>query len=233
MGTACSSGPKSPRVASLGKAPSTTVPAPAAQPPIDPATFMAKLLAYTHCMRSHGIADFPDPTPSPAPTGKAAASALRPALAATSTPTTSATRPPTVLARRSCPSEGLSHLPVPLKWRSTQSSQPVPVGTGFPSFPDPKRPGRVRAPQPRPRLTAVPIGRKNVPLDCPSQRPAAGRCHQYGAKRTRLAIKQGWPINVPGKSALYTSSRTTDLQVHPLGARIRATGSLSLTYQLS
>lgn len=134
MGTACSSGPKSPRVASLGKAPSTTVPAPAAQPPIDPATFMAKLLAYTHCMRSHGIADFPDPTPSPAPTGKAAASALRPALAATSTPTTSATRPPTVLARRSCPSEGLSHLPVPLKWRSTQSSQPVPVGTGSPVF---------------------------------------------------------------------------------------------------
>ena len=65
LGAACSSGPKSPRVANLGSGPPTTVPASAAQRPIDPATFMAKLLAYTHCMRSHGIADFPDPTPGP------------------------------------------------------------------------------------------------------------------------------------------------------------------------
>lgn len=65
LGAACSSGPKSPGVASLGKVPSTTAAASAGQPTINHATRLAKLLAYTNCMRSHGIADFPDPTPWP------------------------------------------------------------------------------------------------------------------------------------------------------------------------
>jgi hypothetical protein len=65
LGAACSGGPKPAGVASLGKAPSTTAAASAAQPTINQAAFLAKMLAYTHCMRSHGIADFPDPTPGP------------------------------------------------------------------------------------------------------------------------------------------------------------------------
>lgn len=65
LAAACSSGPKSPGVAGLGKVPSTTAAASAGQPTINQATFLAKLLAYTNCMRSHGITDFPDPTAGP------------------------------------------------------------------------------------------------------------------------------------------------------------------------
>jgi hypothetical protein len=49
----------------LGKVPSTTAAVPAGQPTVNQATFLAKLLAYTNCMRRHGIADFPDPTAGP------------------------------------------------------------------------------------------------------------------------------------------------------------------------
>jgi hypothetical protein len=65
LGAACSGGPKPSGVASLGKTPSTTAPAPAGPPTINQVTFMGKLLAYAHCMRSHGIAGFPGPTPGP------------------------------------------------------------------------------------------------------------------------------------------------------------------------
>jgi hypothetical protein len=65
LGAACSSGPKTPGVAGSGTAPSTTAAASAGQTTINQASFMTKLLAYTDCMRSHGIADFPDPTAGP------------------------------------------------------------------------------------------------------------------------------------------------------------------------
>jgi len=65
LGAACSSTPKSPGVAGLGKTPSTTAASAAGQPTLNRSSSMAKLLAYTHCMRAHGIEDFPDPTPGP------------------------------------------------------------------------------------------------------------------------------------------------------------------------
>jgi hypothetical protein len=65
LGAACSGGPKSAGVASLGNTTSTTAVASGTQPNINQTTFLAKMLAYTHCMRSHGIADFPEPTPGP------------------------------------------------------------------------------------------------------------------------------------------------------------------------
>ncbi|HUB69132.1 MAG TPA: hypothetical protein VL984_01800 [Acidimicrobiales bacterium] len=54
-------------VAHLGsnsKSTTTTVVA-NGQPGLDQSAFMAKLLAYSRCMRSHGIADFPDPQIGP------------------------------------------------------------------------------------------------------------------------------------------------------------------------
>ena len=65
LGAACSSGPRSPRVAGSGSASPTTATSVAGQTTGNQSGFMAKLLAYTDCMRLHGIADFPDPTPSP------------------------------------------------------------------------------------------------------------------------------------------------------------------------
>jgi hypothetical protein len=52
-------------VASLGRTPSTTAARSGAPPAINQTSFLAKMLAYTRCMRSHGITDFPEPTPGP------------------------------------------------------------------------------------------------------------------------------------------------------------------------
>lgn len=57
---ACASSPSSPGVASLGKGHDTTVPAPAATTPGSP-NAQAELLAYSFCMRAHGVPKFPDP----------------------------------------------------------------------------------------------------------------------------------------------------------------------------
>lgn len=65
IGTACSGGHKPPGIASLGEVPSTTTPASSTQRTVSSSNFMDKLLAYAHCMQSHGFSDFPDPTPGP------------------------------------------------------------------------------------------------------------------------------------------------------------------------
>jgi len=59
---ACSSTPKSPRVAGAGT-PNTAN----ATSPNGPqsAKALAEMTAYSRCMRSHDISDFPDPTPNP------------------------------------------------------------------------------------------------------------------------------------------------------------------------
>jgi hypothetical protein len=62
---ACGGGPKSPGVAGAGNSTSTTVAAGASNGGLSQTAFLAKLLAYTNCMRSHGIADFPDPSTGP------------------------------------------------------------------------------------------------------------------------------------------------------------------------
>jgi len=61
---ACSSSPKTPGVAGL-KSTSTTAGQASGQTAINQGDFLAKMLAYTNCMRGHGIPDFPDPTPGP------------------------------------------------------------------------------------------------------------------------------------------------------------------------
>ena len=62
IAAACSSSPKSPGVAG-GDRPSTTAQAGRAGSPSSDA--LAQMMAYAKCMRGHGIADFPDPTPNP------------------------------------------------------------------------------------------------------------------------------------------------------------------------
>src|ERR1700677_161892 len=65
---ACGSSPKSPGVADIGSTPTTSAGSSNAGSPSSgglPKDFMAKLLSYSVCMRSHGIADFPDPTAGP------------------------------------------------------------------------------------------------------------------------------------------------------------------------
>lgn len=65
--TACGGGPSaSPGIAHLGSSSTTTIP-PTSEGGSSPVRSVssAKLLAYTRCMRNHGIADFPDPTVGP------------------------------------------------------------------------------------------------------------------------------------------------------------------------
>jgi len=65
---ACSSGAKSPTVASAGSAPTTTVAATttaAAAGGSSAGTELEKALAYSQCMRSHGVPKWPDPVRTP------------------------------------------------------------------------------------------------------------------------------------------------------------------------
>ncbi len=61
---ACSSGPSNPGVASSRSTPTTTASATAngVSSPSSGASRAAAALAFSHCMRSHGVANFPDPT---------------------------------------------------------------------------------------------------------------------------------------------------------------------------
>jgi hypothetical protein len=62
IGAACSSTPKSPGVPGA-RSPSATNAASATGPQSSGA--LAEMMSYSRCMRSHGILDFPDPTPNP------------------------------------------------------------------------------------------------------------------------------------------------------------------------
>ena len=57
--TACSKSAAGPSVAALTSSASTVASGAAASSP--PATVHASLLAYSQCMRTHGISDYPDP----------------------------------------------------------------------------------------------------------------------------------------------------------------------------
>lgn len=61
---ACSSGSKSPTVASAGSGPTTTA-APAGGSSAGGASPLADGVAYSQCMRSHGVPNWPDPVPTP------------------------------------------------------------------------------------------------------------------------------------------------------------------------
>jgi hypothetical protein len=61
----CSSGSKTPKVASLGSTTATTQAASSGSGGGSPAADLAKLESYASCMRSHGIGDFPDPVTGP------------------------------------------------------------------------------------------------------------------------------------------------------------------------
>ncbi len=62
----CSSAPKSAGVAGAGSS-KTTNAAPSSGPRSSGA--LAEMMSYSRCMRSHGIVDFPGPTPNPAGPG--------------------------------------------------------------------------------------------------------------------------------------------------------------------
>jgi len=61
---ACSGGSPSPSVAHLGSSSATTA-APSSGGSTAGASDLAKDEAYAECMRTHGIGDFPDPSPGP------------------------------------------------------------------------------------------------------------------------------------------------------------------------
>jgi hypothetical protein len=62
--TACSGGPKSSAVPSTGSQPTATA-AHAREPGLSGQTPFAKAEAYSQCMRSHGVPNFPDPVLTP------------------------------------------------------------------------------------------------------------------------------------------------------------------------
>jgi hypothetical protein len=62
VATACSSTPKSPRVAGEGSARSANA---ASQGGPQSSAALAEMMSYSKCMRNHGILDFPNPTPNP------------------------------------------------------------------------------------------------------------------------------------------------------------------------
>jgi hypothetical protein len=59
---ACSSTPKSPGVVGEGSPKSSNA---ASQGGPESSGALGEMMAYSKCMRSHGISDFPDPTPNP------------------------------------------------------------------------------------------------------------------------------------------------------------------------
>jgi hypothetical protein len=61
---ACSGGPKAPTVPSAASQ-STTTAAPAGGPRSSPQTPLAQAEAYSQCLRSHGLPNFPDPVLTP------------------------------------------------------------------------------------------------------------------------------------------------------------------------
>ncbi|HTW06651.1 MAG TPA: hypothetical protein VME46_04025 [Acidimicrobiales bacterium] len=61
---ACSGGPSSPTVPNAGLQPSTTA-APSGRPSSSGHTPLAEAEAYSQCMRSHGVSNFPDPVLTP------------------------------------------------------------------------------------------------------------------------------------------------------------------------
>ena len=61
---ACASGSKSPTVASVGAGPTTSA-SQAGAPASGGDTPLSQGLAYSQCMRSHGMPNFPDPIPTP------------------------------------------------------------------------------------------------------------------------------------------------------------------------
>ncbi|HUC15322.1 MAG TPA: hypothetical protein VMS00_12790 [Acidimicrobiales bacterium] len=61
---ACSGGPKSPTVPTAGSQPTTTT-VPAAGPGSSGQTPLAQAEAYSQCIRSHGVPNFPDPVLTP------------------------------------------------------------------------------------------------------------------------------------------------------------------------
>lgn len=63
---ACSGGPKSPSVAGAG--PTTTASGTSSGGPKSSGA-LSEMMAYAKCMRTHGIPDFPDPTPNPGGSG--------------------------------------------------------------------------------------------------------------------------------------------------------------------
>jgi hypothetical protein len=62
---ACSSGSKSPTVASIGTDPTTTTASQASASSSGGDTPLAEGLAYAKCMRSHGVPNWPDPVATP------------------------------------------------------------------------------------------------------------------------------------------------------------------------
>jgi hypothetical protein len=62
---ACSGGAPSPSVAHLGSSSATTTPQSSSGSAGGGASGLAKDEAYAQCMRTHGIGDFPDPSPGP------------------------------------------------------------------------------------------------------------------------------------------------------------------------
>ena len=66
LAAACSSTPKSPAVAGEGSPKSSNA---ASQGGPQSSGALGEMMAYSKCMRSHGISDFPDPTPNPGGAG--------------------------------------------------------------------------------------------------------------------------------------------------------------------
>jgi hypothetical protein len=140
LGAACSGSPKPAGVASLGhKTTSTTAAASGAPPTINQSTFLAKMLAYTDCMRSHGIADFPDPTPGP--NGQGGGFSIRGGPGSDLDPNS----PRFEAANRACqallPYGGTPPAPTATQMAEYTKFAACVRQHGFPSFPDPNGQG--------------------------------------------------------------------------------------------
>jgi hypothetical protein len=123
LAAACGSGSASPDVASLGS--TTTAPAPAAQG----TGLSQKVFAFSQCMRSHGVANFPMPVAS---TGGHVSISLSPAIASS---------PQFQSAQAHCrsllPSGGKGPTITPADQADYLKGVACMRSHGFPDFPDP------------------------------------------------------------------------------------------------
>jgi hypothetical protein len=100
---------------------------------------MSKMLSYTQCMRSHGITDFPDPTPGPGGRGGGFSISAGPGS------DLAPNNPKYIAANRVCqhllPYGGVLPTPGPAQLADENKLASCIRDHGFPAFPDPNSKG--------------------------------------------------------------------------------------------
>jgi hypothetical protein len=142
LATACGGSPKSPNVAAIGTTSTTSSGSAGSGSPASgglPKNFMASLLSYSECMRSHGIADFPDPTPGP--NGQGGGFQIRAGSGSDLNPNNPTYAAANTACQHLLPYGGATPQLTPAQLQGEERLAKCVRAHGYPSFPDPNGKG--------------------------------------------------------------------------------------------